>query len=143
MAILSATRFSFRRGRNSTRTLKPIPEEHSTSFSVVSEENARDSWAAYLLINAEREDNLLPPLNRSEKLHNLARFHADRMAASGFVRHSVKDVATLKKLLRSSKVGENVQRGPNICDIHVHTMEKLPSRSTRTSIRIQIFSCSP
>ena len=51
-------------------------------------------------------------------LSELAQAHAHSMAERTKVRHTVQTIHELKRYLRSHKVGENVQRGTSILEMH-------------------------
>lgn len=74
--------------------------------------------ANHVMVNACREAYGLKSLWRNSVLDAIAKNHADHMACTRKVVHSVQSMNELRTRLRSSKVGENVQRGESIGDMH-------------------------
>lgn len=129
--------------------LAPVPEEVSCqewpqSFSattggaikntpVVVKNLKNSARKIYKFINHERQQHqqqeqhqqLAPrprPLQRSKVLERLARLHAQHLADKQTVHHSVSDISHLQSLLRHPKVGENVQRGVSVEQMHSAVM---------------------
>jgi len=78
--------------------------------------------SALSLINKERRYRHLAEFRISQYLNDLAKQHAEAMAAATSVHHSVSSVSELQRLLGSEKVGENIQRGDSILKMHHETM---------------------
>lgn len=76
----------------------------------------------HVLVNRERTKLDLEPLTRSIFLDKLAQEHAQQMAFQEEVGNSAKTVSELKKRLSAKQVGENVQVGTTIRDMHQRTM---------------------
>ena len=135
----------------SGKQLKSIPEEHSLRFSVRSAiscssgcfsttsselqdddghflmfpgrlEQEAEHEQDLLLINRSRMYRKLIPLQRNPQLDAIAQRHAERMASTEKVYHSVSNVEQLKGKLRSDNVGENVQRGKSKNSMHQYIL---------------------
>lgn len=77
-----------------------------------------------VMVNRERETRKVTPMNRSVELDNIARWHAESMAAisaGAFQPDASKVQANLRKPCR--RVGCNVGVGESIRDIHSHMMK--------------------
>jgi uncharacterized protein YkwD len=102
--------------------LRTIPEGEVVQFLV--RENAPSSYDRmngkdqHQIVNQSRSQYNLKPLHRSAALDALALAHAQCMAQRQVVFHSVNSVAALQQKLCSHHVGENVQRGTSIQQIH-------------------------
>jgi uncharacterized protein YkwD len=70
------------------------------------------------LVNRSRVVRNIDPLRKSSTLDALAQAHAECMAQQQLVHHSVDVVVQLQKKLQSEHVGENVQRGESVVQIH-------------------------
>jgi uncharacterized protein YkwD len=70
------------------------------------------------LVNRSRVVRNIDPLRKSQALDALAQAHAECMAQEQLVHHSVNVVDQLQKKLDSREVGENVQRGESVWQIH-------------------------
>lgn len=82
-------------------------------------------------VNDERAARHLHPLKRSRFLDSLASLHANHMAQNCAVMQSVKNVAELRAVLHSKAVGENVQYGVAVNEMHKCTMRASESISRR------------
>jgi uncharacterized protein YkwD len=82
-------------------------------------------------INRARSSHGLCELDRSPELDYLARHHAERMVLRESIFHSCRTVGELQIHLDSRFVGENVQRGESIRNIHENMMA---SRSQRQNV---------
>jgi hypothetical protein len=78
----------------------------------------------HVLVNRERALRGLTKLNRSRFLDSMAHSHAVDLAEDENLVHSVDLLADLQRQLGSSEVGENVQRGPNIRQMHDSAMNR-------------------
>jgi uncharacterized protein YkwD len=106
----------------------------SASTCVLDEWNSQEELIVYdlaMLIDKERRQKKLYPLQRSPELDFLAREHCRTMANNGSVYHSVKTVYELQNKLSSPCVGENIQRGTTVCNIYrsmmtnpIHTINR-------------------
>ena len=82
------------------------------------------------MLNQERELRNLPLLNRSSFLDKIAQHHAARLARDLVVIHSVTSAAELHvKLHAETSVGENVQSGMSMEEMHVAIMSQVGSSS--------------
>jgi uncharacterized protein YkwD len=97
-----------------------------------------------ILINQERKRRRLYPLERSPQLDYIAAEHCRDMAQLGSVFHSVNTVIDLQTKLSSSKVGENIQRGDSMYQMHCMTMSnsKCTNRSNILSNQFTEFGSS-
>jgi len=111
-------------------SLQPIPED---SEAVLIEEDPQGQMLT--LANKEREARGLPKLRESQYLNVLAEQHANDMADQGEVGHSVGCVKELQIVLQAANVGENVQSGESVVNMHWETM-----RSERSVNRHNILS---
>jgi uncharacterized protein YkwD len=91
---------------------------------------------SFHLINLERTQRGLQPLRSSDYLSSLANSHATVMAEHGMLGHSVENLVDLQLQLRSMDVGENIQSGSSIKDMHVNAMKE------GTSNRMNILRAS-
>ena len=108
--------------------LTPIPEDKSCREWFVAAVNLSSDEQAercYALIEQERLKRNLSPLQRSDRLHKLAKDHANAMAKKTKVFHSVANLAQLQLKLDSNMVGENVQRGDDEVEMHRTCMSEL------------------
>ena len=105
------------------RQPQPDQDTVSESTSAPSETNSN-----LYFINSVRLANGLSELTRSQELDHIARHHAERMALRENIFHSCGSVKTLKLYLKSSFVGENIQRGKLVRDIHDKMMSCLDQR---------------
>jgi uncharacterized protein YkwD len=87
------------------------------------EASARDCESSNL-INIERNQRGLQPLRSSDYLCSLAKSHATVMAEHGMLGHSVENLVDLQLHLRSNDVGENIQSGSSIKNMHVCAMKE-------------------
>jgi uncharacterized protein YkwD len=78
----------------------------------------------HILVNRERVLRGLSKLNRSRFLDSMAHSHAVDLAQDENLVHSVNVLADLQRQLGSNEVGENVQRGPNIRQMHESAMNR-------------------
>jgi uncharacterized protein YkwD len=104
--------------------LKTIPEEEAVHFHVNDGPYPTDDAinGDRDFINQSRVQHNLKPLHRSAVLDTIALVHAQSMAQGQAVVHSVKSILELQQKLRSRHVGENVQRGASIKQIHHDSM---------------------
>lgn len=81
----------------------------------------------HVLVNQARQAYGIHILQRSVRLDTLARQHVDDMAAKGRLFHSCKDLEALKCHIGHGVnfVGENVQRGRSVKQMHWNTMKKM------------------
>ena len=123
-----------------TATLKTIPEEApvlgfqtSTAGNSSCQDGAttepQRNWlleqeleSHHRLVNRSREHRNIPPLQRNLQLDKLALAHAQYMSENQAVYHSVHSVDALRRKLHCSQVGENIQRGKSIFQMHRDTM---------------------
>ena len=77
---------------------------------------------SYGLIDDERAIRGLGSLKRSSSLEHLALQHVTRMAKRTKVCHSVDSLPALQKKLQSTLVGENVQSGNSVVEMHHFAM---------------------
>ena len=105
------------------RQSKSDQDSQSESTSVPSE-----TYSNLYFINSVRLANGLRELERSRELDHTARHHAERMALREAIFHSCRTVSKLKHHLKSRCVGENVQRGKSVRDIHDNMMSCLDQR---------------
>jgi uncharacterized protein YkwD len=75
------------------------------------------------MVNELRNEYYAPPLERSRSLDDLAKAHANYMAKTQRLVHTVEDGEDLKELLGSDIVGENVQRGTSILNMHLSSIQ--------------------
>jgi uncharacterized protein YkwD len=78
----------------------------------------------HILVNRERVVRGLSKLHRCRLLDEMAQQHAARLARDEVLVHSVAELSDLQRLLGSQEVGENVQRGPNIRQMHESAMNR-------------------
>ena len=84
----------------------------------------------HVMVNKLRESCGVQPLERSLELDEFARHHVEYMAKKLRLVHSVEDSEDLQKLLQSQQVGENIQRGKSVHEMHESTVQ---SRSMQYS----------
>jgi len=77
----------------------------------------------HVLVNKERVKRRIPPLMRRAELDELARQHAETMAAEDALYHSNPNEMVQKIGRPSRRLGENVSYGDSIRDIHKIMME--------------------
>lgn len=141
----SIARFSsFRRGnraklRDSREGSESSLTASSTSSGSSSEEFAapvrrapsrtRSNFASiHIMVNQSRLRADLEPLTRSVELDEMARQHAEVMAQSDTLEHSTSTKADLRAKLKARHVGENVQVGKSIRDMHGAALQEGSSR---------------
>ncbi|GKY91903.1 hypothetical protein MPSEU_000161900 [Mayamaea pseudoterrestris] len=95
------------------------------------------SYSNQFFINRVRSSHGLQELHRSRDLDHLARHHAERMALRETIFHSCHTVKELKSHLGSLFVGENVQRGKTIRDIHDNMLACRAQRQNVLSLQFQ------
>lgn len=83
----------------------------------------------HIMVNQERAKNMIAPLKRLGELDDIARSHAEAMAAEENIFHS--DAAFLRETFsgRSTRLGENVACGPCIRQIHEAMMRNMSDRN--------------
>ena len=94
----------------------------------------------HVLVNRERVLHGLKPLKRCVRLDELARIHAESMAASGQVTPSVPTVEHLQEKLQSKRVGENTLRGDSIRGIHIEMMKSERQCACRSNVLAPVFT---
>lgn len=120
--------------------LKTIPEEEVVQFLTDDEPSQEQIHGdEHNIVNQSRMQQNLKPLHRSADLCALALAHAQSMARRQAVYYSVTSVPALQKQLGSKHVGENVQRGISIKQIHHDSMSMAQKNSF---IRRNILSTS-
>lgn len=77
----------------------------------------------HVLVNKERVKRRIPPLIRRQKLDEIAREHAETMAAEDSLYHSNPTELVQKIGRPSRRLGENVSFGESIRDLHKSMME--------------------
>jgi uncharacterized protein YkwD len=108
--------------------LKTIPEEEEVVQFLIDDEPSQKEQQIHgddehdNLVNQSRIQQNLKPLHRSADLDAMALAHAQSMAQRQAVYHSVNSVPALQQQLKSKHVGENVQRGISIKQIHHDSM---------------------
>jgi hypothetical protein len=85
----------------------------------------------HTMINRDRSLAKVPLLYRSRFLDALARLHAQGMAEKQSISHSVESLEELREKLQSEEVGENIQRGATIFQMHRSLMCERQSLSRR------------
>jgi len=95
----------------------------------------------HILVNQERVLRSLKPLRRCRDLDDQARAHATNMATKAELQHSVHTLEELRTRLGAQQVGENIQRGKSIRQMHAITMadERLSSRANMLSSKFADF----
>ena len=88
----------------------------------------------HVLVNRERVLKGVKPLKRCIRLDELARIHAESMAANEQVIPSVPTVQHLQEKLQSKRVGENTLRGDSIRGIHMEMMKNEQQRACRGNV---------
>jgi Cysteine-rich secretory protein family len=91
----------------------------------------------HVLVNRERKQRGMRPLQRSQTLDLVAGMWAHVMAAETSLFHAADDIDSLKELLQSDAAAENIQRGPCIQAMHDAAMER--QTSTRANILSRNF----
>lgn len=81
----------------------------------------------HVMVNRARAIWGLEPLRRSRTLDQLAKQHAQRMAAARKLVHSTKCTDELCTRLKSAHVSENIQRGSTIKKMHLSTLQNRQS----------------
>lgn len=79
-----------------------------------------------ILVNQERGRRVVAPLTRSNELDEMARAHAQKMAAAGHRLHSDPEVMHVPD---STIVGENVAKGSTPKEIHKNMMQTASDRN--------------
>lgn len=121
-------------------TLKTIPEAQSVRFlycdsennaaveaetASISQQGTTSPYNNHHFVNTSRVNHLLQPLRRTVHLDAMAKAHAQSMAQRKIVFHSVNSVTALRDKLESVHVGENIQRGTSILQMHQECMSPL------------------
>ena len=78
--------------------------------------------SAHTLINRERILRSLPSLKRSVALDELCQQHAHDMAEKGELVHCAETSDQLRLFVNSVRAGQNIQRGPNVWEMHQEAM---------------------
>jgi uncharacterized protein YkwD len=82
-----------------------------------------DLTSNHVMVNKLRDEYYVPALERSRSLDDLARAHANYMAKTQRLVHVVEDGECLQELLGSDIVGENIQRGTSVLNMHLSTIQ--------------------
>lgn len=94
----------------------------------------------HVLVNRERVFKGLKPLQRCNRLDELAREHACKMAMHQQVMPSVATAQELQIKLKSSRVGENTLRGTSIREIHAEMMKCAQQPACRANVLAPRFT---
>jgi uncharacterized protein YkwD len=124
--------------------LTAIPEEASCEWNLVPAKKQVPLLSAFscslVLINRERILRDLPVLSRSIFLDEVARLHAKKTAHNQSITHSAETAEALQSTLKSDMVGENVQRGTSIREMHTRTMDSNLSNPSRRNTLSKYFT---
>lgn len=82
----------------------------------------------HIMVNQERKKYTVAPLTRLHELDDIAREHAEAMAASNRLFHSDPDYVQNKFNHHSRRMGENVAVGATIRDIHESMMKTVSDK---------------
>lgn len=85
----------------------------------------------HVMINRARAFWNVEPLRRSLELDNMARLHAQHMARLQRINHVTNSMESLRQMLNSEHVGENVQRGSTIHEMHIRTIQNQASKNRK------------
>lgn len=94
----------------------------------------------HVLVNRERVFKGLKPLQRCNRLDELAREHACKMATYQQVMPSVRTAQELQIKLHCSRVGENTLRGASIREIHAEMMKCAQQPACRANVLAPRFT---
>lgn len=83
----------------------------------------------HIMVNKARSDKLIAPLHRLAELDEIAKKHADKMAAEETVFHSAPSTIQEHFQRPSRRLGENVAKGDNVRDIHAKMLLNTANRN--------------
>ena len=110
-----------------TARVHPVDDDiEELGMIMLHSRNLPGTWyfsSNHVLVNKERVKRRIPPLMRRTKLDDLARQHAEAMAANDALYHS-DPIELVQSIGRPSRrLGENVSYGTSIRDMHEEMME--------------------
>lgn len=108
------------------RVYPSVDDAEELGMIILRSKNLPGTWYYsnnHVMVNKERVKRRIPPLMRRANLDELARKHAETMAAEDSLYHSNPNELLQKIGRPSRRIGENVSYGESIRDIHKTMMD--------------------
>ena len=112
-----------------------LHRRNPTPHTLVNRERAKQQQRS-----SQQQQQRLRALRRCPLLDDLANSHASCLAKEQVLQHSVQSIAELQSKLCSQHVGENVQKGATVADMHQQAMNHPRHERANNTQRQNILS---